>query len=215
MQVRLPTGRYGVVVARGCDLGRPAPELDAALEAAIAAAVARQDVEATTKVVRDLFRHGKYKPTGRGKPASEYLLKAARNGTFPRINTVVDINNLISLETMLPISVVDLVRAQTTQFTLRHGNEGESYVFNKADQVIGLEDLIVVSRLPEDAPCANAVKDSMATKLQEDAKDVMAVLYAPDALEGEVTAATARFADHLRDWAGATEVASAVLSPAG
>lgn len=212
VQVDLPTGRYGVVVARGCEVRASDGALAEALEAAIGAAKAREGTEATTKAVRDLFRHGKYKPTGRGKPASEYLVKAALQDRFPRINNLVDINNLISLETLLPISLVDLGRAQTAQFVLRHGRTDESYVFNSADQVIGLEDLIVVSRLPEDAPCANAVKDSMATKLTEDAKDVMAVLYAPDGLEAEVTAATARFAELLATWGGAERVAHAVLA---
>lgn len=212
VQVDLPTGRYGIVVARGCTVAESSGELAAAIEAAVAAAKTREGTEVTTKAVRDLFRHGKYKPTGRGKPASEYLVKAALQDRFPLINNLVDINNLISLETLLPISLVDLGRAATSQFVLRHGREGESYVFNRADQVIGLQDLIVVSRLPEDAPCANAVKDSMATKLTEDAKDVMAVLYAPEGLAEDLDAATARFAALLEQWGGAETTHHAVLS---
>lgn len=213
VQVDLPTGRYGIVVARGCAVAPSSGALAEALDAAIAAAKAREGTEATTKAVRDLFRHGKYKPTGRGKPASEYLVKAALQDKFPRINNLVDINNLISLETLIPISLVDLGRAKTSQFVLRHGREGEEYVFNRADQVIGLHDLIVVSRLPEDAPCANAVKDSMATKLTDEAEDVMAVLYAPDGLAEEVCSATARFAELLERWGGARRADFAVLAP--
>ncbi len=33
--------------------------------------------DAVRSAVRDLLRHGGYKPTGRGKPASEYLIRAA------------------------------------------------------------------------------------------------------------------------------------------
>ena len=36
-----------------------------------------QRVEQVRQDVRDLLRHGGYKPTGRGKPASEYLVRAA------------------------------------------------------------------------------------------------------------------------------------------
>lgn len=57
-------------------------------------------------------RNGRYKPTGRGKPANEYLLRAANDGTFPSINGLVDSNNLLSLEHMVPISVWDLDLAQ-------------------------------------------------------------------------------------------------------
>ncbi|HSA24208.1 MAG TPA: hypothetical protein P5076_22295, partial [Myxococcota bacterium] len=33
--------------------------------------------------VRAMLRHGKYRPSGRAKPASEFLLRAALEGTFP------------------------------------------------------------------------------------------------------------------------------------
>jgi len=215
VQVSLPKGRYGIVIGRGCAVAPSSGELAEALDGAIAAAKAREGAEATTKVVRDLFRNGKYKPTGRGKPASEYLFKAAQDDRFPRINNLVDINNLISLETLIPISLVDLGRAATTQFILRLGRAEERFVFNAAGQVIDVQDLIVVARLPADEACANAVKDSMATKLTDEAEDVMAVLYAPDALEAEVTAAVSRFAALLERWGGAKQTHHAVLSGEG
>jgi len=215
MQVLLPTGRYGVVVARGCTVAPSSGPLEAALVQATEAEKTRPDRQELTRTVRDLFRHGKYKPTGRGKPASEYLVKAACEDRFPRINNLVDINNLISLQSGLPISLVDLGRAGTSQFSLRHGREGESYVFNAGGQVIGLQDLIVVARLPEDEACANAVKDSMATKLTDDAKDVMAVLYAPEALQAQLEAATQRFAELLVQWGGASAVDHGIMCPGG
>lgn len=213
MQVLLPTGRFGVVVARGCAVAPSSGALEAALVEATEAEKTREDRQELTRTVRDLFRHGKYKPTGRGKPASEYLVKAACEDRFPRINNLVDINNLISLESGLPISLVDLGRAGTSQFSLRHGREGESYVFNAGGQVIGLQDLIVVARLPQDEACANAVKDSMATKLTDEAQDVMAVLYAPEALEAELASATQRFAELLERWGGASAVDHRIMCP--
>ena len=54
--------------------------------------------------VRDLLRHGGFKPTGRSKPASEYLIKAAEQGSL----SSVDACNVVSLHSGLPISVVDL-----------------------------------------------------------------------------------------------------------
>src|SRR3712207_7695492 len=44
-----------------------------------------------------LLRNGGFRPSGRNKPASEYLAQAAREGRFPRINNLVDVNNLVSL----------------------------------------------------------------------------------------------------------------------
>lgn len=201
----------GLVVARGCRVAPAGPDLSQALDQAIAAAALRTDLEGPTKLVRDLLRHGRYKPTGRGKPASEYLVNAAKEGRFPRINNLVDANNLVSLESLLPISLVDLRRAGAHQFRLRRGRPGESYVFNAAGQTIELEDLLLVSRLPDDVACANPVKDSMATKLDEQAQDVLGVLYAPSGLHQVLTQATRRFAEVLANMAGAERVAQGVL----
>src|SRR3954469_9551184 len=69
--------------------------------------------DAVRAAVRDLLRHGGYKPTGRGKPASEYLIRAAAEGGLGSINAAVDACNAVSLHSGLPISVIDLDRAQT------------------------------------------------------------------------------------------------------
>ena len=67
--------------------------------------------EERRKAVRELLRHGGYKPTGRGKPASEYLVKAVLSGKLGTINPAVDCCNAVSLHSGLPISVVDLDKA--------------------------------------------------------------------------------------------------------
>lgn len=215
VEVTAGRGAYGLVVARGCTVGDSDGALLEALDAAIAEAKARTDSEARIREVRDLFRFGKYKPTGRGKPASEYLLKVAREDRFPRINNLVDINNLISLQFMLPISLLDLKRCATDRFRIRHGREGEEYVFNAGGQTIGLQDLLLVSTLPEDEAGANAVKDSMRTKLDAAANDVLAMIYAPEGLADDAAAAAARMADALRDWGGAAEADHALLRANG
>lgn len=130
--------------------------------------------------VRDLLRHGKYKPTGRGKPASEFLLTAARSGEFPLVSPLVDLNNLVSLETGLPCSIFDL-DLTGNRLLVRWGLEQESYVFNRAGHEISLKDLLLVCRWTgkEWEPCGNPVKDSMATKVGPDTRGIMAVVYCP------------------------------------
>jgi len=155
--------------------------------------------DAVRAAVRDMLRHGAYKPTGRGKPASEFLLQAAQRGEFPRVHAAVDANNAISLASGLPGSVFD-ADLVGRRLLLRYGRAGESYVFNPSGQSIDLEDLIVVCR--ESAagwePCGNPVKDSMVTKIHPGTRDVVAVLYAPRALGDEAVLAWAsRFADEL------------------
>jgi DNA/RNA-binding domain of Phe-tRNA-synthetase-like protein len=130
--------------------------------------------------VRAMLRHGKYKPSGRSKPASEFLLRAALAGGFPRVGGPVDVNNAISLASGLPGSIFDAELTGPT-LRLRRGRPGERYVFNPAGQVIELEDLLLVCRRVGEAwePCGNPVKDSMATKLSARTRRVVAVLFAP------------------------------------
>jgi len=130
--------------------------------------------------VRGMLRHGKYKPSGRGKPASEFLLRAALGDSFPLVNGPVDANNLVSLESGFPGSIFDAALSGR-RLLLRRGAPGESYVFNPSGQSIDLEDLLLVCRFTAGGwePCGNPVKDSMETKIRPETRDVIAVLYAP------------------------------------
>lgn len=195
----------GWVRARGCRVGA-SPEALAAEIARAVASVARGGMEASAPrraAVRDLLRFGAYKPTGRGKPASEYLLNAALEGRFPSINNLVDVNNLVSLEGLLPISLVDVELAGTDLFLLRRGRPGESYIFNRSGQVLDLEDLLLLARLPDDVPCASPVKDSQATKTHEGTAEVLGVVYAPAPLAPEAGRTAERMASLFEAHCGA------------
>src|SRR5262245_16894606 len=121
----------------------------------------RESDELIREAVRNLLRHGGFKPTGRSKPASEYLKKAVSEGLLSSINPVVDLCNVVSLHSGLPISVVDLDR---TRGALRVGiaPAGAKYVFSASGQEIDLGGLICL--FDEEGPCANAVKDAQRTK---------------------------------------------------
>jgi len=95
--------------------------------------------------VRDMLRHGAYKPAGRAKPSSEYLLAAALADDFPIVNGPVDANNAASLAFGYPASVFDLAKTGSL-LRLSRGRAGESYVFNPSGQEIDLEDLLLVQR---------------------------------------------------------------------
>src|SRR5215471_3657103 len=86
------------------------PEVTALLAEGAAAPLSSED--AVREAVRALLRHGGFKPTGRSKPASEYLLRAVREGQLAPINAAVDACNVVSLHSGLPVSVVDLDRAR-------------------------------------------------------------------------------------------------------
>jgi DNA/RNA-binding domain of Phe-tRNA-synthetase-like protein len=117
--------------------------------------------ESVRAAVRDLLRHGGYKPTGRGKPASEYLVRAAAEGALGSINLAVDVCNAVSLHSGLPISVVDLDRARPP-FRIGVAPVETSYVFNASGQEIDLGGLLCL--FDAEGPCANAVRDAQRTK---------------------------------------------------
>ncbi|MEW5826268.1 MAG: phenylalanine--tRNA ligase beta subunit-related protein [Candidatus Bipolaricaulota bacterium] len=172
---------------------------------------------ATRDAVRQMLRHGRYKPSGRGKPASEFLLQAALNGVFPKVNGPVDVNNAVSLEAGLPASIFDADVAGDRLF-VRRGLPGESYVFNPSGQSIDLEDLLVVCRWMAGrwAPCGNPVKDAMETKIRPETGRVVAVLYVPRVLGDEIAACWgARFRDVLAETCAAEDSGFALASEAG
>lgn len=135
--------------------------------------------------LRSLLRYGSYKPAGRAKPSSEYLLQALLEDDFPKVNYFVDSINLVSLVSAYPISIIDLDKAGEN-LLIRRGAEGESYIFNPGGQSIDLKDLLCVCRKAEGdwVPTANPVRDSMATKLFPGASRALAFIYAPSGPEG-------------------------------
>jgi DNA/RNA-binding domain of Phe-tRNA-synthetase-like protein len=201
----------GAVEARGVSCGPASPSLAAEIDAAL---VKRAGIDAPPEhvksAVRDLLRKGGYKPTGRGKPASEYLAQAAARGEWPRINHCVDALNLVSLDSGLPISLLDVDRAMegATGLVVRLGRAGESYVFNSAGHAIDVEGLPCVARR-DGPPLGNAVKDSMTSKTTPETTQVLAVTWASRRVVDE-TALTA-LCGRLARLLGAAETSVRVL----
>jgi DNA/RNA-binding domain of Phe-tRNA-synthetase-like protein len=180
------------------------PELLAGLKPDFAAPLRADD--AVRAAVRDVLRHGGFKPTGRSKPASEYLLRAAGEGGLGGINLVVDACNVASLHAGLPISVVDLDRARAP-FRIGVAETGASYVFNASGQEIDVGGLVLL--FDAEGPCANAVKDSQRTKTHAGTTRVLAVVWGARALAGRA-AATAAWYRRLLEAAGAKTAEAAV-----
>ena len=130
--------------------------------------------ESVRGAVRDLLRHAGYKPTGRGKPASEYLVRAATEGALGSINAAVDVCNAVSLHSGLPVSVVDLDRARAP-FRIGVAPEGSAYVFNASGQEIDLGGLLCLFNA--DGPCANAVRDAQRTKTRDETTATLSIVW--------------------------------------
>jgi DNA/RNA-binding domain of Phe-tRNA-synthetase-like protein len=111
---------------------------------------------------RALYRSFGTDPT-RHRPSSEALLRRVRKGEgLPRINSLVDVANLLSLELQVPVGLYDLAKIEGEELVIRMGREGEGYAG------IGKEHVNVEGRLcVADAagPCGNPSSDSARTMI--------------------------------------------------
>jgi DNA/RNA-binding domain of Phe-tRNA-synthetase-like protein len=176
------------------------PELRALLALDAAAPLASDD--AVRESVRALLRHGGFKPTGRSKPASEYLLRAVGDNALSSINLAVDACNVVSLHSGLPISVVDLDRARAP---LRVGiaPPRSSYIFNASGQTIDLDGLLCL--FDAEGPCANAVKDAQRTKTTAETRRTLSLIWGTKALAGRASQAERWYRGLLEQHEVATE----------
>ena len=163
--------------------------------------------EAVRGAVRDLLRVGGYKPTGRGKPASEYLVRAATEGALGPINAAVDVCNAVSLHSGFPISVVDLDRANGP-FRIAVATEGAAYVFNASGQEIDLGGLLCL--FDAEGPCANAVRDAQRTKTHDETRSTLSVIWGCAGFERRLEDAE-RWYRELLESSGATTSRTPVL----
>lgn len=144
------------------------------------------EAEKLRTAVRQMMRHGKFKASGRSKPAHEYLLRCAQEeGSLPRINGPVDVLNTCSLMGGLPISLLALARC-SRNLLVRYGRSDEGYIFNSAGQVLDVEDLIVTcdATTEPSVPVGSPVKDSMVGKIDAADTELVAVIYAPNTAAG-------------------------------
>jgi DNA/RNA-binding domain of Phe-tRNA-synthetase-like protein len=154
------------------------------------------------KAVRALLRHGGYRPAGRGKPSSEWLVKAAAQGRLGSILPLVDAGNAASRAEGIPLSVVDLDRVQPP-LTISLGQPGERYIFNRSDQQIDVEGLICLR--DRDGPLANAVKDSQRCKTDDTTRRALILVWGTVDLPGAATRLALRVQDLVSQLGADTE----------
>jgi len=143
--------------------------------------------EAVKTQVRDLLRHGDFKPSGRSKPASEYLVAAAAEARFPAINAAVDACNVVSLHSGLPISLVDLDRVDGA-LVIRVAPPGTTYVFNPSGQVIDTSGLVCL--YDAQGPTGTPVKDAQRTKTHDGTRAAISIVWGTTAAPGRTRETT-------------------------
>jgi DNA/RNA-binding domain of Phe-tRNA-synthetase-like protein len=151
--------------------------------------------------IRALLRHGGFKPSGRSKPASEYLVAAHNEARFPTINAAVDACNVASLWSGLPISLVDLDRVDG-ELAVTICPPGTTYVFNPSGQVIDTSGLVAL--FDAQGPTGTPVKDAQRTKTHEGTRTTLSIVWGSNRLPGRTAQATAWYRELVSRIAGAT-----------
>ncbi len=157
---------------------------------------------------RELYRRTGEDPT-KTRPSSEALLRRVLRGQpLPRVNSVVDLCNLCSLEFLLPIGLYDRDRVRGP-VVVRLGRAGEGYE-SLGKGLFRAEGRLVVCDV--DGPFGSPTNDSARTGVTEQTRNILAVVFAPARYGRE------RMADHvhtlahrLRLLAGAEAVRAGVV----
>ena len=132
--------------------------------------------------VRTLQKSFGFDPT-RYRPSSESLLRRVLKGQgLYQINTAVDVNNLCSLEFLLPMCSYDL-RNVEGQVQVRIGEPGEEYP-GIGRQVFQAENKVIIA--DDSGIMGSTVSDSERTKVSIDTTDILLAIYAPATIDPRI-----------------------------
>jgi DNA/RNA-binding domain of Phe-tRNA-synthetase-like protein len=148
------------------------------------------------------------KDPARYRGSAEALLRRLIAGKgMPRINNVVDVINLVSVEIRLPIGLYDLANVDGT-VEFRAGRRGETFKgIGKYD--LNLEDLPLFA--DRKGPHGSATSDSERTMVTESTKRVLAIIVSFGGASG-LEAGNQRLAELLGAHASAAHVETRVIS---
>src|SRR6266849_5612730 len=160
-------------------------------------------IEVTRKAYKALG-----KDPARYRGSAEALLRRVVAGKgLPQINAVVDVINLVSVESRLPVGLYDLAHV-TGEIVFRAGRAGETYKgIGKYD--LNLEGLPLFADTA--GPHGSATSDSERTMVTAATKEVLAVIVSFGGTEG-LERWTQRLAALLQQYASGTEIVTALAS---
>jgi len=152
------------------------PRDDFELEVARAMQAARSGDVGDVGRARALYRRFGTDPT-KVRPSSEALLRRLKKGEpFPRVNSLVDVANAISVQLQVPVGLYDLEKIRGGELVLRLGTEGEKYTG------IGKERVNLAGRIciaDAEGPCGNPSADSARTMITTATERAAWVYYLP------------------------------------
>ncbi len=111
---------------------------------------------------------------GRYRVSSEALLRRVRRGDgLYRINTVVDVNNLVSVKSGLSVGSYDL-DAVSGRIVFRKAGQGEGYT-GIGKEYLDMENMLVLA--DDKGIFGSSMSDSTRAMVTEKAKDILTVIY--------------------------------------
>jgi DNA/RNA-binding domain of Phe-tRNA-synthetase-like protein len=123
---------------------------------------ARSGEVADPAPARALYRRHGTDPT-KQRPSSEALLRRVRRGDgLPRVNSLVDVANVMSLRLQVPVGLYDLERVAGEQLEIRKGRPGEGYA-GIGKKWVGVAGRLCVA--DAEGPCGNPTSDSERTMI--------------------------------------------------
>jgi DNA/RNA-binding domain of Phe-tRNA-synthetase-like protein len=138
------------------------PRDDFELEVKRASQAVRSGEIGPLEPARQLYRRFGTDPT-RMRPSSEALLRRMKKGEpMPRINSLVDVANAMSVQLQVPVGLYDLDKVQGDELVIRLGAKDEGY------EGIGKEHVNVEGRIcvaDAQGPCGNPSADSARTMI--------------------------------------------------
>jgi DNA/RNA-binding domain of Phe-tRNA-synthetase-like protein len=215
IQIKLPGVKLGIVEASDVHVETVHPRLTDALDEVCVRKQKEFTVETLAeapaiRAVRALFRGWSMDPS-KYRPSSEALLRRVVQGKgLYRVSNVVDVGNLVSIETGWPLGCYDRSRIEEP-VTLRRGTPGENY------EGIGKKSWNLEGRpvLADPAgPFGSPISDSTRSMITDSAQQVMIVVYIPEKSPDDMAErALQRLCDGLTKFAGASATKSAMGRP--
>jgi len=152
------------------------PREDFELEVARTVQIAKSGEVGAVARARELYRRFGLDPT-RVRPSSEALLRRLKKGEpLPRINSLVDVANALSVQLQVPVGLYDLDKVKGDELVIRLGGKREGYTGIGKERV-NVEGRICVA--DAEGPCGNPSADSARTMITTETERAAWIYFLP------------------------------------
>ena len=104
------------------------------------------------------------------------MRRIRKGAPLPRINSLVDVANALSVQLQVPVGLYDLAKVKGDELVIRLGRDGEGY------EGIGKEHVNVAGRIcvaDAEGPCGNPSADSARTMITKDTEQAAWIYFLP------------------------------------